>query len=122
MGADLAAGFDTRAVGEPHVHDNDVRLEFRGRGDGIRDRARVGHHVEAGTPIEKRHQSLPNDLMVVDDQEPERGRSSVVGHRCDSFTDDWGIETMIRVPESALLATVSVPPSLSTRACMLPRP
>ena len=40
--------------------------------DGLRDRAGLGHDLELLAPVEQRDQALADDLVVVDDQQPQR--------------------------------------------------
>ena len=83
LGADLAAGLDARAVRQPHVHDDDVRLERRACSMASADGAGLGHDLEAVAAVEQRDQALADDLVVVDDEQPQRssgGRCVRLGH------------------------------------------
>ena len=73
LGADLAAGLDARSVRQAHVHDDELRLELARLLDGLGRRAGLGHDLEALAPVEERDQALPDDLVVVDDQQPHHG-------------------------------------------------
>ena len=76
---DLPTRLDPRAVGQPDVHDDEVRLEPPGHLDRLGDRARLGDDLEPRSAIEHGDQALADDLVVVDDQERQRlgsGRQS----------------------------------------------
>jgi hypothetical protein len=49
--------------------------------DRFSDRARLGHNLESGPAVEKGHEALPDDLVVVDDQKAERPSCFRIGHR-----------------------------------------
>src|SRR5690606_7631668 len=122
-GADLAAGLDAGAVGQPNVHDDDVRLEASRLSDRLGHRARLGDDLEAGAPVEQRHQALSDDLVVVDDEEAQRPLGSLLGHRSSPplLLRPGASVIMIRVPDGPL-STSKRPPSPVTRARMFARP
>ena len=69
--SDLAAGLDARPVRQADVHDDDVGLELASLLDGLGDRPGLGDDLEALAPTQERDQALPDDLVVVDDQQAQ---------------------------------------------------
>ena len=68
-----------------------LRLEPARLFDGLGDRTRLGHDLESLAPVEQRDEPLPDDLVVVDDQQPHHG-TRVVSHVPGSPTRERGRE------------------------------
>src|SRR5664280_562088 len=128
LGADLAAGLDPGAVRQTYVHHDDVRLELASHLHGFGGCAGLGHDLEVLASLEKRHQALANDLVIVYHEQPQRACFGLVGHSSPrSVASPPGrsrrvTSTMIRVPRPGWLSTSRVPPMDATRARMLTRP
>ena len=71
LGADLAAGLDSGAVRQAHVHDDQVRLELAGHLHGFGRGACLGHDLEVLAPLEQRDEALADDLVIVDHEQPQ---------------------------------------------------
>ncbi len=89
VGPDLAAGLDPGAVGQADIHDHDVRAVEARLGQRLLDRAGLGHDLERRSAVEQGHQALADDLVIIDDQQPEGtagraagGNGALFGHRC----------------------------------------
>ena len=92
LGPDLATRLDTRTIGQADVHHDDIGLIARRHCKRLGHRAGLGDDLEALPSIEERDEALPDDLVIVDDEEPQRaggygirafgiGRGDVHGQR-----------------------------------------
>ena len=123
LGPDLATGLDPRAVREPHVHDDEVRPE------ALRSRDRLGHGAGLGDDLEFRSaadesdQPLPDDLVVVDDEQRQWAcRAGLRVCHLRSSSGDLGTTTSMRVPTPGSPSMLIVAPIRPARSRMLARP
>ena len=73
LGADLAAHLDAVAVGQAHVEHGDVGL-VAGMRAGLLGGARLADHLEVVLGLEQLAQAAPDDLVVVEEEHPDRHR------------------------------------------------
>ena len=72
--AQRAGGLEAAAVGQPQVHDDDVGLEVAGLADGLGGGRRLADHLELAVALERVPQTLADQVVVVDEQNPRAGR------------------------------------------------
>ncbi len=71
-GPDLAAGLDPIAIREADVHQYHIRFQVQGFGHGGRLRGRLADEPDVRSQAEDRPQADPDDLVVIDQQQPNR--------------------------------------------------
>jgi hypothetical protein len=69
---DLARGLDAVAARHHHVHQHDVGRELRELADGFVAVCGRAGDLDAGQPVEQRHQRLAVALVVVGDEHAQR--------------------------------------------------
>ena len=113
------------AVRQPHIHDDEVRLEALGHRRSTPRRAGLGDDLELRAAVEHGDQALANDLVVVDHQERQRSAWAVESWRGDLLVG-VGLHrpvagSAIRVPVASLSMSM-VAPTVATRERMLASP
>ena len=71
-GPDVAGGLDAGAVLEADVHHDHVGQGLGGDGHGLADRAGLGAHDHVGGVSQQQLDAVADDLMVVDQHDPQR--------------------------------------------------
>src|SRR6478752_7267135 len=98
------------------------------RVERLGDRAGFGDHLEARPPVEHGGQALPDDLVVVDDEDRQRLRGCLgaLAHDSDLLSGPvvawFGSLTRTVVPVAGSLSMDIVAPMPSARSRMLTRP
>ncbi len=82
-GAHLAAHVDAAAVGQPPVEDGDVGPQRGDPGDRLLHRAGLAHHLDVALALEQVVQASPDDLVVVEEEDADRGVSHTAFLPCD---------------------------------------
>ena len=70
--ADLPSRLDTGSVGKTDIHDDDVRRLEPNLANGVGHCPRLPDHLDAVLGFEEPPQPLPHDLVVIDEQNPQR--------------------------------------------------
>src|SRR5262249_34866484 len=95
------------------IHQDDIGSQFAGAFDRLRAVACLADDLEIGLGVQEQPEADPNELLVVDDQEPDAHASPPTGRRAAT-----------RKPPPARGPTSSCPPSRVMRSCnpMMPCP
>ena len=101
-----SGGGDAVGSRHPHVHQNHVRPECCHLGDSLVSVDRLADHVEVRLDLQDHAEPDPDQGLVVDDQNPDRG--------C------WWLRRAAHAGISGSVATSSKPPSGRTPAIIEP--
>ena len=99
-GGDPGGGLDAVDVGHADVHQDDVRPQLAGRGQGGGTVARLADNLELGLGAEEEPQPGAHQLLVVDQQHPDRHAGSWIGSRATTRKPPPGAGPASRSPPS----------------------
>ena len=69
--ADFEDRVDSSQLGELQVHEGDVGLEGAVQVDRLEPVAGFAYHLDSGHDAQERDQTLPDDVVIVDDEEAD---------------------------------------------------
>ena len=78
-GADRPADLDAGAVGKPRVEHRHVGAQRRDAGGGLRGQPGLADHDDVAGRLQQRAQSVPDDLVVVEQEDADPRGASPMG-------------------------------------------